>query len=79
MWARQGACQQPGAALQQPEFGPAGTETAVYSDVGAADALPSVWNAQEEPTSRGLSFCTWTLVTLKPEVQVVSDCTRDGR
>jgi hypothetical protein len=33
----------------------------------------------EGATSRGLSFCTWTLVTLKPEVQVVTDTHRDGR
>lgn len=33
----------------------------------------------EGATSRGLSFCTWTLVTLKPEVQVVADTHRDGR
>lgn len=37
------------------------------------------WVPQVEPTSRGLSFCTWTLVTLKPEVQVVHDTLRDGR
>jgi hypothetical protein len=33
----------------------------------------------EGATSRGLSFCTWTLVTLKPEVQVITDTLRDGR
>lgn len=38
------------------------------------------YNSQAEgATSRGLSFCTWTLVTLKPEVQVIADTLKDGR
>ncbi|KAK9810348.1 hypothetical protein WJX72_009180 [[Myrmecia] bisecta] len=35
--------------------------------------------AQIVPTDRRLSFCTWTLVPLKPEMLVVEDSLEDGR
>mmetsp|Transcript_8962 Transcript_8962/g.26850 ORF Transcript_8962/g.26850 Transcript_8962/m.26850 type:complete len:941 (-) Transcript_8962:2021-4843(-) len=51
----------------------------VFLDSALAYIKAETGMSQAEPTSRGLSFCTWTLVTLKPEVQVVPDTRRDGR